>query len=784
MAETSGQMAATGTYPHPMSATTSATASDRPSGPADDPITREPTTGSSRSVHGACHHDCPDSCGWTVTVDDSGSSPVAIRLRGNPDHPFSKGELCPKVNRFLDRVHSPDRILHPLRRVGPKGSGEFEQISWDAALAEIAERLHRIIDTHGGEALLPYSDAGNQSLLSMFGSGGRFFNHLGATQLVRAICGPTVGAGIRMTNGSGAGLEATEMVHSRLIVLWGTNTRLTNRHLWPTIEAARGAGARLVVIDPIRTLTADAVDEARGDRFIQPLPGTDTAMLLAMMHVIIRDGLTDDEWIRDHTLGFDELRDAVADWTPERAAAVCGLDAAEIEQLAVDVATTRPTALRTLIGAEHHEHGAMFFRTLACLPALTGAWRDQGGGLSRSVGHWTESQIDMAALARPDLMSTGADGHEPRTVNMSRLGSVLTDLDPAIHAMIVWNCNPIVTTPNAELIRAGLVRDDLFTVVHEQFLTDTARYADIVLPATTQIEADDIVFPWGHLWVTYNAAAVRPLGEACNNTELFRRISTAMELDEPSLFDDDETLMRDALPTIDLDELRREGWLRAPYPADGRPYGDPSGATPFATDSGRVEFASDRLEAIGQPRVPTFVAAHESLGGDLDLRTRFGFQLLTPKFHTRFLNSGYAQLPKHGPVEGGPFVELCASDAAALGLAEGDLARVANDRAVVEVPVRVTARLRPGVVAIPFGWWEQHHRDGRVGNALTNDTLTDWGGGVAFSDTLVSVERVTGRDEPVASDSASAPSTRSPDTPSPSTSLPAAPPPPTPATSR
>ena len=540
-----------------------------------------------RMVHGACHHDCPDSCGWTVTVDDSGPAPVAVKLRGNPDHPFSQGELCPKVNRFLDRVHSPDRLLHPLRRVGPKGSGEFEPISWADALAEIATRLHDVIDTHGAEALLPYSDAGNQSLLSMFGAGNRFFNHLGATQLERAICGVTAGAGTVMTNGSGASLEATEMVHSRLIVLWGTNTRLTNRHLWPTIEAARADGARIVVIDPIRTLTAEAVDPARGDQFVQPLPGTDTAMLLAMMHVIIRDGLTDDEWIDAHTTGFDELRDAVADWTPGRAAATCGIDADVIEALATDIATTRPTALRTLIGAEHHENGAMFFRTLACLPALTGAWRDRGGGYSRSVGFWTEDQIDHAALSRPDLMPTNAAGNLPRTVNMSRLGSVLTELDPAIHAMIVWNCNPLVTVPNTELIRRGLERDDLFTVVHEQFMTETARYADIVLPATTQIEADDVVIPWGHLWVAYNEAAVPPLGEACNNTELFRRIATAMQLDEPALYDNDETLLRDALPTIDLDELRRERWLRAPYPTDGRPYGDPAGTTPFPTDSGR-----------------------------------------------------------------------------------------------------------------------------------------------------------------------------------------------------
>ncbi|MET0909353.1 MAG: molybdopterin-dependent oxidoreductase, partial [Ilumatobacteraceae bacterium] len=515
------------------------------------------------TVHGTCHHDCPDSCGWEATVEDG----VAVKLRGRADHPFSQGELCPKVNRFLDRVYSPDRILHPLRRVGPKGSGEFEQITWDEALAEIAARFHAVIERHGPEAILPFSDAGNQSLLSMMGMDGRFFHHLGASRLLRAICGPTVGNGMRMTNGSGLGLDALELRHSRLILLWGTNTRLTNRHLWPTIEAARNAGARIVVIDPIRTLTAEAADQ-----FVQPLPGTDIALMLAMAHVLIRDGLVDRPWIDAHVLGFAELADHVADWTPERAAAVCGVEADVIVDLARQYGTVRPAAIRTLIGAEHHENGAMFFRTLAVLPALVGAWQDRGGGLSKSVGSYQDALIDDAALTRPDLV----DGYMPRMLNMSRLGDLLTDatLDPPIGAMVVWNCNPLVTTPNAELVRRGLARDDLFTVVHEQFLTDTARYADIVLPATTQLETTDVVPAWGHLWMGWNEAAIAPLGESCSNTELFRRLAGAMGFDEPALFADDATLLEDALgKKVDLAELRRVGWLKVPYPEDGRPWG-------------------------------------------------------------------------------------------------------------------------------------------------------------------------------------------------------------------
>ena len=685
-----------------------------------------------RTVHGTCHHDCPDSCGWTVSVREETDGPVAVALRGREDHPFSAGELCPKVNRFLDRVYAPDRILTPLRRSGPKGAGGFEPITWDEALTEIADRLHGVIDEHGAEAILPFSDAGNQSLLAMTGLSNRFFHHLGASRLVRAICGPTVGAGMAMTNGSPLGMDSLELRHSKLIVLWATNTRLTNRHLWPTIEAARRDGARLVVIDPIRTATATAVDPERGDVFLQPRPGTDIALMLAMMHVLIRDELVDRAWVQDHTVGFDELAEHVADRTAAWAAGITGIDADAIEAFAHDYGTIRPAAIRTLIGAEHHENGAMFHRTLACLPALVGAWHDRGGGLARSVGSWQDLLIDEHAVERPDLLGD----RSPRWINMSRLGEALTELDPPVHALVVWNSNPLVVVPNAEAVRRGLERDDLFTVVHEQFLTDTARYADIVLPATTQIEADDVVPAWGHLWMGWNAAAIPPVGDSVSNTEMFRRLAGAMGLTEPSLFDDDETLLRQALPDVDLDAMRRDGWIRVPYPTDGRPYGDGV----FPTPSGRVELVNPRLAALGQPTLPTYVPPREGPGGDPELLRRYPLQLMTPKHHTRFLNTSYSHLPKHGPAEGGPFIELDASDAAARGLDEGDEAIVRNDRATLRLPVRISDRLRPGVAAIPFGWWCDAHPDGHIANSLTNDTLTDWGGGVAYSDTLVEVE--------------------------------------------
>ena len=456
--------------------------------------------------------------------------------------------------------------------------------------------------------------------------------------------------------------------------------------------------------------------------------------MLGMMHVLIRDGLVDHDWVAAHTLGFDELAQHVQEWTPERTADVTGLDAGTITTLAQDYGTIRPAAIRTLIGAEHHENGAMFFRAMACLPALVGAWRDRGGGLARSVGVWSTAPVDNEVLTKPALLA----GRAPRWRNMSRFGEILTETtDPPVLATMIWGANPMVVVPNAEAVRRGLEREDLFTVVHEQFLTDTARYADIVLPATTQIETTDVVTPWGHLYLGWNEAAIEPVGESVSNSELHRRLAKAMGYTEPELFEDDMSVLRAAMPSVDVDALQEHGRHRAEYPADGRPFGDGH----FPTKSGKVELFSDALVTMGQPALPTYVAPRESLAGDPELSARHPFALLTPKHHTRFLNSSYSHLPKHGPLEGGPFVELCAEDAAALTIADGDAVRVWNDRASLTVTARISDRLRPRVVAIPWGWWGAAHVDGRVANSLTNDTLTDWGGGVAFGDTLVSVAR-------------------------------------------
>ena len=665
----------------------------------------------STTVRGTCHHDCPDSCGWEVTVEDG----TAVRLRGNPAHPFSRGELCPKVNRFLDRVHSPARVLHPLRNAGAKGEGRFERISWDDALAEIADRWRTIISEHGAEALLPYVSAGNQGLLALF-FGERFWNRVGASRLQGALCGSAAGAGAATTNGDGRGVDPVEVVHSRLVILWGTNTRLTNRHLWPFVEEARANGARIVVVDPIRTLTAESADW-----FLQPLPGTDVALMLGMMHVLVRDDLVDHEWIAAHTDGFDELAAHVQHWTPQRSAETCGLTVDDVEQLAHMYGSIRPSLIRTLIGAEHHEHGAMFFRALTCLPALVGAWRDRGGGFARSVGTWSNAVTDLAALTRPDLLG----GRATRSLWMPQLGRILTETEPPVYGLFLQSVNAMVSVPNTDLLRRGLLRDDLFTVVHEQFLTDTARYADIVLPATTHIEAIDVVPSWGHLYLGWNEAAIEPLGEAVSNAEVHRRFARAMGYTESVLYDDDVTALRSALPSIDLDRLRSEHFVRVPHPHDGRPFADGG----FATATGRVQLSS--------PGLPDHRPAEEFADG------RHPFVLLSPKQHVRFLNSSYSHLPAHADPEGGPRLEMSVADAQRLHLGEGALARVWNDRGELRLPVRIVERLRPGVVSIPWGWWRDAHPDGRVVNTLTNDRLTDWGGGVAYLDTAVSIAPVT-----------------------------------------
>jgi anaerobic selenocysteine-containing dehydrogenase len=683
-----------------------------------------------RTVTGVCPHDCPDSCGWVVTVEDRPTGPVPIKLRGNPEHPYSQGELCPKVNRYLDRVLSPDRILTPLRRTGPKGSGSFEPVSWNEALEQIASRWSAIIATSGPQAITSFRSAGNQSSLSMeFPE--RLLAAIGTTRLTGSVCGSTAGA-MQLTYGTGETDDPMEIRFARVIILWGTNTKMTNRHLWPFIEEAKANGATVVVIDPLRTMTADVADT-----FIQPLPGTDVALMLAVMHVLIRDELIDREYISAHTTGFDELSEHVEAWAPKRAAEICGITQTEIEDLARLYATGGPAFIRTLIGAEHGEHGATFFRTLAMLPLLIGAWKHRGGGISRSVGTYAGA---LNSLERDGLSA----GKQRRSLPVIEVGRWLNDtsLNPKIESMIVWGANPMVTFPGVEEIRRGLLREDLFTVVHEQFMTDTAIYADIILPATTQIEQMDVNPSWGSPHVTFNQQAIAPMGEAVSNSELFRRLATALGLTAPLLHASDEQLVEDLfaspgprLEGMTADRLRAEGTVRIDVPPQRYVDGG------FGTPDGRAHFVSDLAKAQGMGRLPEWRAPEEGAHGTSELNQRFGFIALTPKAHTRFLNSSYSHLPGHRDREGAPYVEVCASDAAALGLAEGELAKVFNDRGSLTVAVRISERVRPGVVTVPYGWTAASHGGGSVANSLTSTTITNWGGGVSYNDTRVGISR-------------------------------------------
>src|SRR5215211_3730250 len=433
---------------------------------------------SSTVVLGACPHDCPDTCAWQVTVVDG----IAVKLVGDAAHPITRGGLCAKVNHYLEHVYSPDRLLYPMRRSGPKGEGRFERVGWDEALDDIAQRLKEIADVHGPTAVLPFSYLGTMGLIQGQSVETRFFSQLGATRLVRAVCGSCGGSGIEATIGTRTGMLPMDIAHSRFIVLWGTNTVVTNLHLWPFIREAKANGATVVVVDPARTRTAQAADW-----HVQPKPGTDAALALGMMHVIVAERLQDADYVERHTLGFDRLRERLTEYPPARVAEMTGLESDEVVRLARAFASTRPAAIRLLVGMEHHARGAMAYRSIACLPALVGAWRERGGGLL-----YMTAGLHFAALNAEAF--TTAEDPTVRSVNMVQLGRALTDptLDPPIKALVVWNANPATTAPNQQLVLEGLRREDLFTVVHEQFLTDTARHADYVLPATMQLEHLDL----------------------------------------------------------------------------------------------------------------------------------------------------------------------------------------------------------------------------------------------------------------------------------------------------
>ena len=683
-------------------------------------------------VRGACPHDCPDTCAWHVTVENG----VAIRLVGDPEHPFTQGGLCAKVNHYLDRVYSAERVLYPMRRVGPKGAGAFERVSWDAALDDIAARFQQIIASDGPTAILPYSYLGTQGFIQNGVIDRRFFARLGATRLERAICGNTGGTGIGMTNGNDLGMLPVDVIHSRFIILWGTNTVVTNLHLWPFIRQAQANGATVVVIDPLKTRTA-----AAADWHIQPLPGTDAALALGMMHVIVAEGLYDADYVEQHTTGFDQLCERLADYPPARAAELTGLAADAIVRLARAYATTHPATIGTLIGMEHHANGAMIFRTITCLPALVGAYRNRGGGMISKPANFAWEAINIDAL-----FGTVPEDARIRSINMVQLGRALNDqsLAPPIRALMVYNSNPAAIAPSQQLVLQGLRREDLFTVVHEQFLTDTASYADYVLPATTQVEHFDLMWSWGHTNITLNQPAIAPVGEAIPNSELFRRLAARMGFDEPAFRESDEAMIRAALDSdhpylrgITFERLARAGWAPLNVPEDWQPFAEGG----FPTPSGKCEFYAESLIAQGIDPLPTYTPARESPAGDPALAACYPLALMTAKSSLHFLNSSYANLPRHLNAEREPLLDMHPDDGTARGIVDGERVRVYNDRGSVELHVRLGDRVRPGLVAMPSGWWASRSPGGASANTLTADGLSDAGGGGDFHDTLVEVAR-------------------------------------------
>src|SRR6185503_17183049 len=663
-------------------------------------------------IHAACPHDCPDTCAMLVEVEDG----RATRVSGDPDHPPTQGFLCTKVTRYLERVYNPDRLLYPMRRIGAKGEGRFERISWDDALDTIALRFGEIAASEDGpEAILPYSYGGTMGVVNSGSMDRRFFNRLGASKLARTICSSAGGDAMNYTVGSKIGTDMENFHRARLIVLWGTNTLSSNIHLWPQIKEALANGAKLIGIDPYRNHTIDQCDQ-----FIQVRPGTDAALALAMMNVIIGEGLVDGDYIERYTTGFDKLRERAAEFSPSRAAGICGVSEDEIVNFAREYATTRPAVIRMNYGLQRHAGGGMAVRAIACLPALVGSWRDAGGGvLLSSSGMFA---FDERVLHRPDLTRGN-----PRTINMTRLGEALTQARPPVRAIYVYNSNPAAIAPDQSKVLEGFRREDLFTVVHEQFQTDTADYADILLPATTQLEQRDIVKPYGHYYLVYNEPAIAPLGEAKPNWEVFGLLAKRMGFEEDCFKDNDEDIIRQALATdyapikgITLEQLKQNGWARLNLPETFAPFAEGG----YETPSGKCEFYSEALEREGLDPLPAYIPPRESPTSAPELAARYPLQLLSPPANS-FLNTTFSHLPSFLRSEREPFIQLNAEDALHRDIYDGDAVRVWNDRGECQLKALISDRVKPGVAVALSIWWNKLSPGRTNVNQTVSQALTD-----------------------------------------------------------
>ena len=690
-----------------------------------------------RGVRGACPHDCPDTCAMLVRVQDG----RAIEVRGDPDHPVTQGFLCAKVNRYTERTYHPERLLYPLRRVGAKGEGRFERVSWAEALSGIGEQLRSRVAEHGPQSVLPYSYSGTLGVVQGRSMDRRFFGRLGASLLARTICAAAGTEAWRHTYGDRLGPTPEEAEHAHLVLLWGTNTLTSNPHLWPALRRARERGARLIAVDPIRTRTAAQCDEHVAIR-----PGADAALALGMMNVIFERQLQDAEFLRDYTVGWDELPARAAEWHLARTARVTGLEPETIERLAVEFATTSPALIRLNYGMQRHAGGGMAIRTVSLLPAVTGAWREVGGGAVLSTSG--AFHLNDAAIEHPELVPPGT-----RTINMVQLGDALASPDanaggPPVKALIVYNSNPATVAPDLQKVQRGLQREDLLTVVLEHFHTDTVDYADWVLPATTQLEHWDLHTSYGHLYLTLNQPSIRPPGEALPNSEIFRRLAAAMGFEDAVFGDSDTDIIRQALASghpslegITFERLVRDGWARLSVP---RPYAPLQAPTRLNTPSGKIQISAPGLPALGVDALPDVTLPREwqadGAGSD-DALT-----LLTPPAH-HLLNSTFANLPSVRKRGGGTELLMNPADAARRELRDGQQVSVGNERGEFIARLIVTDAVRTGVV-VSHGlpWRREGRRDGIV-NDTTSQQLTDLGGGAVFYDNLVMVRAIAPREE-------------------------------------
>jgi anaerobic selenocysteine-containing dehydrogenase len=718
-------------------------------------------------VHAACPHDCPDACSVLITIEGG----RATKIQGDPGHPVTRGFLCAKVAKYLDRVYSPDRVLYPMRRIGPKGpcgdgalprpggtesrhhtaGSSWQRISWDEALDEITRRLQQTAAEYGPESVLPYSYGGTLGALNGGSMDRRFFHRLGASQLERSICSSAGEEGLKSVIGIKLGTEPEQFAHSRYIIAWGSNIHGNNVHLWPFIEEARRKGAKLVVIDPYRTRTAKLADW-----YLPINPGTDAALALGMMHVIIGENLYDAEYVSRYTVGFEELKARAGQYPPERVAAWTGLSAGDIRKLAREYATASPAVIRVNYGIQRSDRGGMSMRAVTMLPCLTGSWKQVGGGLQLSLSG--SFGLNKQALEMPELMNK-ALGRPARVVNMVQLGSVLNTLTaPPIKALFVYNSNPAAVCPNHNAVIRGLMRPDLFTVVHEQFFTDTTDYADIVLPATTFFEHKDLQTAYGHYHLQLSSQAIEPLGECRSNVDLFRALAERMGFEEECFHETDDSMIDRALDSsnprlkgITRTRLEQEPSIRLNLgSATGQSSADNSAAPflPFAegnfpTPSGKAEFYSETLKLQGLDPVVAFTPPEESRHGTSFNSKSAGFPLeLLARKPDNHLNTTFANLPSVREMEPGiGDLEMHSSDAEARGLHSGDRVRAFNARGEIVLCAKVNGSVRPGVVAARLDWARFNPGGGNI-NVLTSEKLTDMGNAATFYSVCVEVERI------------------------------------------